>query len=154
MPSSSKSFLLLWKTMLLVKCTWKVFHTTIRFYHNGICHKKNGKLNGIKQQTVWNMWNPNVGKPFKVFNPCFFMLLTTSVMKIPVLVHISNSDVCDIRWLHPGSLVDIIPSASLQMPGCWLERATGQNFCLKCQRQESARDQSMPRVTCAHKNTL
>ncbi len=92
-------------------------------------------------------------KPFKVSNPHYFMLLTTSVMEIPVLVH-CNSSVCDIRWLQPDYLVDIIPSAPLRMPGCWLKRATGQNFCLKCQRQESARDQSVPRVTCAHKNSL
>ncbi len=92
-------------------------------------------------------------KPFKVSNPHYFMLLTTSIMEIPVPVHY-NSSVCDIRWLQPDFLVDIIPSAPLRMPGCWLKRATGQNFCLKCQRQESARDQSVPRVTCAHKNTL
>lgn len=53
-------------------------------------------------------------KPFKVSNPSYFMLLTTSVMEIPVLVH-SNSGVCDIRWLQPGSLVDIIVSPDARM---------------------------------------
>lgn len=53
----------------------------------------------------------------------------------------------------PASLVDIISSVCLWMPRCWLKRAMGQNFCLKCHRQESARDQSTPCVTHAHRNT-